>query len=293
MKNILLTGASGFVGSQLLCDLSKTEEYHIYAISREDRSSKNTDKITWLEWSEISFVAKNLYAVVNLMGENIASSWWTEKRKEDIFTSRVDQGIRLIEDLKKFSLKPKVWIQASAIGYYGYGAHVNSETDPKGEGFLADICGEWEGILTHEYLDNIQKHTLRIGVVVGEAGGMIAKIKPIFNLGLGGKLGDGQQNMSWIAVEDLSGLIEYFLNHPKAGIYNAVAPEVVSNEEFTEVFSNHLNRPAVFPVPKIMLKTLLGDMSHLLLDNECIKSKNLGAIDYVFKYPTLKTKFPN
>lgn len=286
MKKILITGASGFVGKNLLCKLFG--KYEIYALSRIKRESKD---INWITWDELNKLPKDLYAVVNLMGENIAGFLWTKNQKKKIFESRVSLGNQLISELKNNNIKIEKWIQASAIGYYGKKELVLSEEEHSGSGFLGYVCRSWEKVIENEYLNSTNKSIIRISLVLDKNGGMIERIKPIFKLGLGGKLGDGNQKMSWIALEDLISLIEFLIENESNGIFNAVSPEVVDNKQFTKVLGEYFKRPTIFPVPKFILKTLLGELSGLLLDSQEVKSKNLELIGFKFKYPKLKDKF--
>ena len=282
MKKILVTGASGFVGSRLICELY--QQYEIYAISRKKRSSK---EINWLTWDELDQLPKDLYMVVNLMGENIAGFLWTKNQRKKILDSREKQGNFLIDQLKQNNVKIENWIQASAIGYYGKKEIINDESEKKGSGFLADVCQKWEEVSNHSYLDKTKKSIVRISLVLDESGGLLDRIKLIFKLGLGGRLGSGDQKMSWISLGDLVSLFKYLIDNPQEDIFNAVAPEGMDNKKFTKALSSYYKMPAIFPVPEFMLKTLLGDLSSLLLDSQEVKSKNLSTLEFKFKHSSI------
>ncbi|MCY4523165.1 MAG: TIGR01777 family oxidoreductase, partial [Halobacteriovoraceae bacterium] len=229
--------------------------------------------------------------VVNLMGENIANKRWTSGQKKKIYSSRIDGTDKLISHLRKtLRRKLQFFIQASAIGYYDIGEQEIDENSPGGKGFLADLCKEWER--QSEKLDSDQcerRVTVRIGVVLGRGGGAFERLHLIFKMGLGGPISDGSQWMSWIHRNDLIGIFkEVISNSSINGIVNGVAPNPVTNKQFTKEFSCVLKRPAFFLVPKPMLKLVMGEMSCIVLDSQKVMPAKLLNHSFKFSFPNLK-----
>ncbi len=229
-------------------------------------------------------------AVIHLCGEGIANGRWTAKRKQEIYDSRVISTRNLRNLFTQSKVLPKVWISASAIGYYK-SSDLSSldETSAPDKGFLAKVCKDWEAeTFTAEAL-GIRTVALRLGVILGNDGGALAKMLPPFRMGLGGPLGNGDQWMSWIHVRDVAGLILEALNNPAyQGPVNAVSKHPVTNKEFTNILAETLKRPAVFTIPAFALKLLFGEMSQLLLTSQNISAQKAVDLGYRFVYPKLK-----
>lgn len=282
---VLISGASGLVGQEL-CSLLEKEEHSVYKLSRT-ATSDNT--IIWnpLKEFENPKLLENFDAVVHLAGENIASGRWNEQRKRRILDSRVLGTRNLVEAFSKVKNKPKVFIAASAIGIYGSRpGEVLNEESSLGDSFLANICKAWEKESSKIAKQEIRLVTLRIGVVLDPKGGALKKMLPIFKLGLGGPIASGKQMLSWIANKDLARMIYFAIqNENIKGTYNAVAPEVISNEEFTRVLARKLKRPAVFRVPGFLLKLIFGQMAEeTVLGSSEVRGERILEAGFSFEF---------
>ena len=275
---VLVSGASGFVGSSLVRHLVASGN----VVSTLGRESGD------LRWSPLSGVGppklSNIDAVVHLAGEGVASGLWTPNKRIAIAESRV-RGTRLLVDSLRHS-SVKTLISASAVGFYGDRKdEVLDEESPKGRGFLADVAESWEAEALRAESFGVRVVILRFGVVLGKSGGMLKRIERVFNFGLGGCLGDGKQYMSWIARSDAVGIIEHALQSSYRGVFNAVAPQEITNSDFTRSLSRHLKRPAFLNVPKFMLRWVLGAMAdELLLASQRVVPKRLMIEGYKFKH---------
>lgn len=230
-------------------------------------------------------------AVVHLAGENLASGRWTPERKVRIFDSRV-KGTRLLaETLGGLAHPPKVMVSASAIGYYGdRGDEVLTEESAVGRGFLADLCREWEAASEPAAEKGIRVVRLRLGVVLSPAGGALAKMLLPFKLGLGGRLGSGRQFMSWIALDDvLAVVLRALTDDSLAGPVNAVAPNPVTNLDFTKALGRVLWRPTIFPVPAFALRMAFAGMAdETLLASNRVQPVKLLAKGFTYSYAELE-----
>ena len=228
--------------------------------------------------------------VVHLAGEAISERWTAEK-KARIRDSRV-KGTRLLCDtLAQLPTPPKVLVCASAIGYYGdRGAEVLTEESASGVGFLAEVCRAWEGATEPARQKGIRVVNLRFGVVLSTAGGALAKMLPPFRMGMGGILGSGKQYISWITLDDAIGAIRHaLLTEPLQGPANAVAPQPVTNEEFTKTLGKVLGRPTLVPLPAFAARLMFGEMANeLLLASARVQPAKLRATEYTFRYPDLE-----
>jgi uncharacterized protein (TIGR01777 family) len=229
--------------------------------------------------------------VVNLAGENIAERW-TLAKKARIRESRV-KGTRLLADaLAGLSQPPKVLVCASALGYYGNrGSEVLREDSGAGSGFLAEVCQEWEAAAEPAKQKGIRVVHLRIGIVLSPAGGALAQMLLPFKMGVGGKVGSGQQYMSWVALDDVVGAIHHTLSTESlGGAANAVAPNPVTNLEFTKTLGRVLGRPTIFPMPAFAARLAFGEMADgLLLSSARLEPAQLTASGYQFRYPHLES----
>ncbi len=294
-KNVLISGASGFVGTNLTEFLLKKG----CTVKKLTRSPQGTasDQIYWNPTKgEIELEAlEDLNAVVHLAGENIAGRW-TDHKKANIEKSRI-QGTKLLsESLAKLNKKPEILISASATGYYGdRGDEILNEDSAPGEGFLADVGIGWENATEAANKAGIRVINLRIGLVLGTGGGALEKMLLPFKIGLGGKIGDGKQYWSWIAIDDLVGIIYYlFSKGDLRGPVNAVTPNPVTNTEFTSALGRALNRPTILPLPAFVARGLLGEMADAtLLSSVRVIPQKLIDTRYEFKYPKLEQALSN
>jgi uncharacterized protein (TIGR01777 family) len=291
LKRFVVTGSSGLIGSSLRAFLENAG----HRVDRVVRTAPRpgTNDIPWDPAGESidRHALEGVDAVVHLAGDNIAAGRWTAKRKESIRRSRVDGTRFLCETLAGLDRRPQVLIAASAIGYYGDRADaVMTEESSPGNGFLAEVCRAWEDATAPARMADIRTVNLRIGVVLSAAGGALAKMLTPFKLGLGGKLGTGRQYMSWIALDDLVGIIAHLIfTDDLSGPVNAVAPSPVTNAEFTKTLGRVLSRPTIFAVPASMVRLAFGEMGReLLLASTRVEPAKVQATDFEFRYPTLE-----
>lgn len=289
---IVIGGASGLIGSKLKQTLEKAG--HTVVPLVRDREKLTSDAIFWDPDAQMIDLVKleGVDAVVNLAGEGIATGRWTETKKKKILKSRVDATKTLADAISKLRNSPKIFINGSAIGFYGDRGDVvcNEESSP-GEGFLSDVCVKWEAAAEPAVKAGIRTVFLRTGIVLAKEGGALGKMLTPFKLGLGGVIGSGEQYMSWIAIDDLVGIILYILkNNDIKGPVNGVAPYPVKNREFTKVLGNVLNRPTFFPVPAFILRGLLGKemADEFLLASTRVEPKLIQSKGFQFQYPVLE-----
>ncbi len=288
--NILVTGASGMVGTDLTRRLS-AEGHDVTPLKRG--AAANAGQPTWDPAEKrIDLVGGPWDAVVHLAGENIAAGRWTEKLKQSIRDSRVVGTRLLCEALAKLDMKPSVLVCASAVGYYGdRGEAVMSDDSSIGEGFLPTVCREWEEAADPARDAGIRVAHMRIGVVLGREGGALAKMLTPFKLGVGGVLGDGKQYMSWISLTDVSRAIVHAIKTESlSGPVNTVAPEAVTNRTFTKTLGSVLKRPTIFPMPAFAAKLAFGEMAEaLLLSSTRATPNRLESSGFDFEHATLET----
>jgi uncharacterized protein (TIGR01777 family) len=289
---ILVSGSSGLIGSALVPFL--TSDGHTVRRLVRDRAGAREGDAVWAPsaGSLDPQALEGFDAVVHLAGENIAGGRWNARRKAKIRDSRV-KGTRLLCDsLCRLAHPPQTLIGASAIGFYGNrgGASLN-EGSPAGKGFLPEVCREWEGATGPALRKGIRVVNLRIGIVLSPSGGALAKMLTPFKLGVGGKVGDGSQYMSWIALDDVTGAIRHTLTNERlAGPVNAVAPNPVSNLEFTRTLGKVLRRPTIFPMPALAARLVFGEMAdELLLSSTRVEPARLKTSRYRFHYPSLES----
>ena len=289
-QRILITGASGLVGSALISAL-ESDGHKVIKLVRGSAAG-TPGKATWdPDAGQIDLSsAGNLDAVIHLAGEPIAKRW-TPDVKRRIRDSRV-KGTRLLsETLAQLPRPPKVLVCASATGWYGdRGEEWLDETSDPGRGFLAETCRDWEAAAAAARDAGIRVVQLRIGLVLSPKGGALAKMSPAFRLGLGGRLGDGRAWWSWIALDDLVEAIQHALaNGSLHGPVNAVSPNPVTNGEFTRILGRVLRRPAILPVPRFVLELMFGEMGReALLPSFRVRPARLIEAGFKFRFPELE-----
>lgn len=288
---ILISGSHGLVGTALIKALT-ADGHNIYRLVRHAPNSESE-----IEWSPDRYSIaisriEGFDAVYHLAGESIASGRWNDERKKKIRRSRT-QGTKLLSDaLANLSQPPKTLISASAIGYYGdRGDELLTETSPPGLDFLADVCVEWEEATNHARDKGIRVVNTRFGIILDKDGGALAKMLPPFRMGIGGRVGDGKQWMSWIALADVIGALQFALaNESLSGPVNFVAPSPVTNAEFTKTLGRVLSRPTLFPIPAFGVRLAFGEMADaLLLTSQRVEPSVLSKAGYKFNYPKLES----
>jgi uncharacterized protein len=288
---VAIAGSHGLIGTALMPALRVRGDRVIRMVRRS--SAPGPDEIVWdPDGGHIAAARlEGLDAVINLAGENIAAGRWTAERKVRIRESRV-RGTRLLaETLLHLERPPGVFIAASAIGYYGdRGGEVVREDSPPGTGFIAGVCREWEAAADPARRAGIRVVHLRSGLVLSPRGGVLAKLLPMFRLGLGGPLGSGRQHMSWIAIDDHVGAVLHVLVRAEMdGPVNLVAPHPVTNREFTRTLGALLSRPALLAVPAVMLRAALGEMAAEVLGGARVEPAKLLGSGFAFRYPDLES----
>jgi uncharacterized protein len=292
---ILVTGSTGLVGTALVGELNRAG----HTVCRLVRPGTNAEAIREPEgfdvkWNpvtgELGAVAVGADAVVNLAGASIAGGRWSAERKELLRTSRVNTTRALVNALAKMTARPRVLVSASAIGYYGNRGDelLNEESRPGGD-FLSELTMEWESEAEKAGALGIRVVRARFGVILAKEGGALAKMARPFRFGAGGRIGSGQQWMSWVALEDVVGMVRFALeNGAVRGAVNVVSPEPVCNAEFTAALAAALHRPALFPAPPFALRLMLGEMADaLLLSSQRVVPEQLEKLGYRFLRPDL------
>jgi len=288
--NILVSGSSGLVGSALVVQLS-LKGHTVKTLVR--REPNHPSEIRWNppQSGPTPEQLQGIDAVIHLAGEGIASGRWTEAKKKAILESRM-LGTKILADaISRMPVPPKVMISASAIGYYGNrGDEILKEDSLAGRGFLPEVCQTWETATTPVIQKGIRVVQLRFGIILSSKGGALAKMLPPFKMGLGGILGSGKQYMSWIALDDVLGVINYALFGDSIfGAINAVAPQAVTNADFTRTLGRVLSRPTVFPMPAFAARLAFGEMADaLLLVSARVEPAYLIRSKYRFQFPVLE-----
>jgi len=287
--NILVTGSGGLVGSALMPRLAE-QGHCVRPLTRA--ANARAGEISWNPPSEGPDPAllEGMDAVIHLAGESIASRW-TEKKKRTIRESRVRGTGALAASLARMKKPPAVLISASAVGYYGdRGDEILREDSPPGDGFLAEVCRQWETAAEPASQKGIRVVHLRLGVVLSGRGGALGKMLLPFKMGIGGRIGSGRQYMSWIALEDVLQIIQFALTLDSLrGPVNAAAPNPVTNEEFAKTLGRVLNRPTFFSMPAFAARLAFGEMAEaVLLGGARVEPAKLIRSGYSFRYPHLE-----
>lgn len=288
---ILVTGASGLIGSALTKTLEAQGHSTIAAVRRVARGPH---EITWDPARSTMDGAslEGVDAVVHLAGAGIGDKRWSESYKKEVLESRTKGTDLIARTISSLSSKPRVFLSGSAIGYYGAREdEVLDETSSAGTGFLADVCKQWEAATAPAEQAGIRTVHLRTGIVLSPAGGALKKQLPLFKLGLGGRFGNGRQWQSWISITDEVNAIIHLLNSTLSGAVNLTAPEPVTNAEFTRVLGKVLSRPALLPIPSFGPKALLGGelADALLFTGQRVVPSALERDGFVFTHATLES----
>ncbi len=292
MAHYLITGGTGLIGSALCRHLINANQ-EVTVLSRQPSNVSNRCGAQVSSASSVHEIDKQVQidAVINLAGAPIADRPWTKKRKTVLEQSRISLTSELIAWLKQRELKPNCLISGSAVGWYGNGKDkVLTEESGFHDEYTHQLCDAWEQQALQAQELGIRVCIIRTGLVLSASGGFLQKMLMPFKLGLGGRLGNGEQYMSWIHINDLVKLIIFLLESDSAkGVFNACSPSAVSNKEFSQQLAAELHRPAFFPMPAWILKTMLGEMSRLLLTGQRVQPKKAQAQGFQFDYTELNS----
>ena len=292
--NVLMTGATGFVGRPLVQRLLR-EGHRVRAQVRDPARARALlgSQVELVGVNEtdacLARVLEDSEAVINLAGEGVLDHRWSKARRGALYNSRIDTTRRLVTLLEDLPTRPRLLISASAVGYYGPSPEGGlTESDPQGPGFLARLCGDWEHTASAASSLGLRVVQLRTGIVLGNGGGALARLVPLFRAGLGGRLGNGQQAMPWIHVHDVIEIIMASLaNVAIEGPINVVSPHPVSNSEFTRELACALGKRSFLPVPGFALKLALGKAATVLLGGQRAVPAALLSSVFEFQYPEL------
>jgi uncharacterized protein (TIGR01777 family) len=291
---IVITGSTGLVGKGLVQYFS-SQGHRVVCLVRNQFSCKENPQNIYWDYTNGKLDRKALEGVdvvIHLAGANIASKRWTKTYKDIIDQSRRASTRFLAENLAKLTQKPKVFLSASAVGFYGpQEPHVSvDEASPAGDDFLARVCKDWERASEPAVASGIRTIYMRTGMVLSPQGGALGKMFPIFKMGLGGVVGSGKQMMSWISIDEIPRIIEFLIQRTDiAGPINFVSPQAVTNKEFTKILGEVIHRPTIFPLPSFAVKILLGEMGEtLLLSGANVLPQRLLKHGYIFQNAELK-----
>ncbi len=285
--NILITGGTGLIGRHFINSFQ--QPYQFTVLTRNTQKAKNLLPLG-VEFIEQLPEQNHYEVIINLAGEPIVDKRWTDSQKEIICQSRWQITEQVVAMIDRAKFKPSCLLSGSAIGYYGDTGNVatNEESVVCQKDFAQSLCDKWESIAL-KASEHCRVGLLRTGVVLANDGGALTKMRLPFSLGLGGKLGDGQQTMSWIHIEDMVHAIQFSLLTPSIeGAVNCTSPQALKNEEFTITLGNHLNRATWFTVPKFLLRILLGQGAELLLTSQNIYPQKLLNHDFDFNHSNLE-----
>lgn len=285
---ILIAGGTGFIGRHL-CTFLAGKGYELNILTR--REMTGVENIHYYRWNiEQGFIDPHAFdgveALINMTGVNIGEKRWTKNRKEEILKSRIESLELLLKCMLKAGVKIQVLISSSAVGYYGAVTteHVFQEKDEVGTDFLADVCQRWEteALKCGKVADRIV--ILRKGVVIGKDGGMYQRLKPLARLGINVSLGSGRQYLPWISIADLIRLYSYILeNKEMEGVFNAVADEHITMNEFSKQLLHSFGRKNILPnVPSWMIKFMFGELSGMLLRGSRVSNAKVRATGFRF-----------
>ena len=287
---VLITGASGFIGTKLVSHLLK-QDYKVIGLSRDKNKISNHPCLEWIQSFE-QLKTDRIDYVINLAGENIGQGRWSDVRKAKLIQSRVETTEQLYAYLKKRQITPKRIISGSAVGFYGIDieekwSEVCAEDASSQDIFMSELCQKWEAV-TQKYPEQNTK-IIRLGVVFGLGGGILPQMLLPIRLNLVGRIGSGLQPCVWVHIEDVIKAIEFLMHkETSTNIFNVVAPERVNQKSFAGLTALILKKRPLLNLPKGLFKFLLGEQSQLILNGQYVKPKALLDAGFEFKYPTLK-----
>lgn len=291
IMNIFLTGATGFIGTYLRMLLLQ-KGYLLTIVTRnpekyESESAQNQRFISWND--DLTAEMENTDAVINMSGASIFGRRWTDKMKQNIYSSRIKSTSRIVEAISAAKSRPSVMISASAAGYYGSrGDMILEESDEAGDDFLARVCVGWEAAARKVTATGVRLAIPRFGIVLERDGGALQQMIPAFKFFVGGAVGSGEQYFPWIHMQDLCRGINFAIeNKELEGAFNLNAPNPVTMKQFAEALGDHLNRPSMFKVPDVALKLILGEAAQPITNSLRLRPKKIQQQGFEFRFPHL------
>lgn len=293
---VIITGGTGLLGRALAASMLR-DEHEVIVLSRNPQKGKNMeiggaqvarwDGKTAQGWGQL---AEGADAIVNLAGDNLSSGKWTPEKKRLILESRVNAGQAVVQAVEQAQNKPKMVLQTSGINYYGVNdPGVMTESCPKGNDFLADVCEQWEAASAPVENMGVRRAVTRCAVVLDKNEGALPRMSLPFKLFAGGPIGSGKQWLSWVHIADVVGAFRYLIETDSAfGVYNLTAPQPVTNRQFSKALGKALHRPSLIPVPAFVLKIIFGEMSTVLLDGQQAVPRRLQEAGYKFAFPSVE-----
>ncbi|MGE5223653.1 MAG: TIGR01777 family oxidoreductase [Omnitrophica WOR_2 bacterium] len=289
---VIITGGTGFLGRSLGTDLVK-EGHEVIVLSRspvnyQERLPAGMRTAQWDGKSAQGWghLADGAGAIINMAGDNLSSGRWTREKKKRILNSRINAGKAVVEAVEMAKTKPGVIVQSSAVGIYGpQGDDEVTEANSLGTDFLAEICKAWEASTARVEEMGVRRVITRTGLPLSKTGGVLPLMSLPYRLFVGGPVGDGRQYVPWIHIADETGAIRFLMNNPEAsGPYNLSAPHPLTNRQFGKALAQVLRRPAIFPVPAILIKLLFGEMSIIILKGQREIPRRLLESGYRFRF---------
>ena len=291
MKSVVIAGGSGIVGSRL-SNILKKAGYSVFILTRNKVKTQKLEH--FIHWDIENGIIDDQFAeadiIINMAGSGIAEGRWTTKRKKEAINSRLDTTQLLISEVKKRKMNIDSYISASAIGYYGDGGDklLREEDGVQTDEFLSQVCVAWEDAASKASSITDKVCILRIGTVLSPSGGALEKMDITVPFGVANYIGNGKQLLSWIHLDDLCQMVQHCMEQPLNGIYNAVAPEVISNKDFARSLRDVINPKAlVLPAPAFGVKMIFGEMARVVLNSSNVSADKIQAAGFKFSYPTI------
>jgi len=300
MKKIVITGGTGLIGSILLGMFSQRgDQVFLFSRSPDDAKRKVPGAAGYFKWCgnavDYSAELEGMDAVIHLAGANVAGQKWNESYKKEIYDSRIGSTRALVEAMKKLKNKPEVFVCSSAVGYYGDAGEIELTEDTKpADTFLADVCLQWEKAAEKSEETGVRSVQIRTGVVLSPKDGALKKLLLPFKLFVGGPLGSGRQWFPWIHADDIAAMYIYAIdNTTMRGPYNGAAPQPLRMSEFATALGKVLKRPSLFPVPKFVLRLILGEGAGVTLASQKVIPLAIIKKGFKFKFPEIHAALRN
>lgn len=291
-KHVLLSGATGFIGSALCRELLAAG-HKVTVISRRPvKAARQFEgKVEAIASANELLASDAIDLIINLAGAPVIGPLWTTRRKAVLLRSRLDTTRQLLDFVKRAELRPTTWIQASAIGFYGTQRSVaTDEQAAAGSGFAAELCSSWEHVTEDLEALGLRRVILRFGMIFGRSGGALPLMSLPFRFALGSVLGDGKQPVNWMHLDDLLQLLAWAARDASCqGIFNAVAPEAPTYREFAQLIGQTVRRPVFIRVPAAPLRLVLGEMASMLLDGPVVEPGELQRVQFEYQFPNLRS----